>query len=213
MDSLGAFQTHPQMTEMMKMVTVPLVPLSHDGALSPRSAWSPKTPSKPALPLKVSLLNPGSSCPEGGTRAAFPATITWQMTSQEWQSYGNKSQSPGDMFFGRSWQWEGVRRWKLIPISIYLSIYLYISSKSIQRSWRILDIWDSLLFHRASLMAQMIKNLPAIRETWVWSLGWDDPLEKDMATYSRIPAWEIPWKDEPGGLQSIGSQSQTQLND
>lgn len=76
MDSLGAFQTHPQMTEMMKMVTVPLVPLSHDGALSPRSAWSPKTPSKPALPLKVSLLNPGSSYPEGGTRAAFPATIT-----------------------------------------------------------------------------------------------------------------------------------------
>ena len=62
-------------------------------------------------------------------------------------------------------------------------------------------------------MAQMIKNLPAIRETWVWSLGWDDPLEKDMATHSRIPAWEIPWKEEPGGLQSIGSQSQTQLND
>ena len=100
-----------------------------------------------------------------------------------------------------------------IYLSIYLSIYLYISSKSIQRSWRILDIWDSLLFHRASLMAQMIKNLPAIRETWVWSLGWDDPLEKDMATHSRIPAWEIPWKEEPGGLHSIGSQSQTQLND
>ena len=53
-------------------------------------------------------------------------------------------------------------------------------------------------------MAESINNLPAIQETWVHSLGQDDPLEKGMATYSSIIAWRIPWTEEPGGLQSMG---------
>ena len=57
----------------------------------------------------------------------------------------------------------------------------------------------------ASLVAQMVKNLAAIQETWVQSLGREDPMEKEMATHSSIPAWEIPWTEEPGGLQSTGS--------
>ena len=57
-----------------------------------------------------------------------------------------------------------------------------------------------------SLVAQMVKNLPAMQETWVWSLGGDDTLEKGMATHSCILAWRIPWTEEPGGLQSVGSQ-------
>ena len=57
-----------------------------------------------------------------------------------------------------------------------------------------------------SLVAQMVKNLPARQETWVPSLGGEDPLEKGMATHSSILAWKIPWTEEPGGLQSIGSQ-------
>ena len=57
-----------------------------------------------------------------------------------------------------------------------------------------------------SLVAQMVKNLPAVQETWVRSLGWEDPLEKEMATHSSIIAWEISWTDEPGELQSMGSQ-------
>ena len=56
------------------------------------------------------------------------------------------------------------------------------------------------------LVAQMIKNLPAVQETWVRSLGWKDPLEKKMATHSSILAWRIPWTEEPGGLESTGSQ-------
>ena len=48
--------------------------------------------------------------------------------------------------------------------------------------------------------------LPAMQETWVRFLGGEDPLEKEMATHSSIPAWEIPWTEEPGGLQSVGSQ-------
>ena len=61
----------------------------------------------------------------------------------------------------------------------------------------------------ASQVAQMVKNPPAILETqemWVRSLGWEDPLEKRMATHSSILAWEIPWTEEPGRLQSMGSQ-------
>ena len=58
----------------------------------------------------------------------------------------------------------------------------------------------------ASLVSQMVKNLPAIQETQVRSLGQEDPLEKEMATHSSILAWKIPWVEEPGGLQSMGSQ-------
>ena len=58
----------------------------------------------------------------------------------------------------------------------------------------------------ASLMVQMVKNLPAMQETWVWPLGREDPLEEGMATHSSILAWRIPWTEEPCGLQSIGSQ-------
>ena len=58
----------------------------------------------------------------------------------------------------------------------------------------------------ASLVAQRLKRLPPMRETRVRSLGWEDPLEKEMATHSRILAWRIPWTKEPGGLQSTGSQ-------
>ena len=57
----------------------------------------------------------------------------------------------------------------------------------------------------ASLVAQMVKNLPAILETWVRSLGWEDALEEGVATYSSVLAWRIPWT-EPGRLQSMGSQ-------
>ena len=56
-------------------------------------------------------------------------------------------------------------------------------------------------------MAQLVKNLPAIQETRVRSLGWEDPLEKKMATHSDVLAWRIPWTEEPGELQSMGSKS------
>ena len=58
----------------------------------------------------------------------------------------------------------------------------------------------------ASLVAQRLKHLPAMRETWVQSLSWEDPLEKEMATHSSTLAWKIPWMEEPGRLQSMGLQ-------
>ena len=60
--------------------------------------------------------------------------------------------------------------------------------------------------NRAFLVAQMVKYLPAMQETQVQSLGWEDPLEKGMATHSSTLAWRISWTGEPGGLQTMGSQ-------
>ena len=65
----------------------------------------------------------------------------------------------------------------------------------------------------ASLVAQLVKNLPSIQETRVQSLGQEDPLEKEMATHSYILDRKIPWTEDPGRLQSMGSQSLTQLSD
>ena len=70
------------------------------------------------------------------------------------------------------------------------------------------DIWLTFL------VAQVVRNLPEMQETWVRSLGREDPWEKGMATHSTIPSWEIPWTEEPGGLESSGvRKSQTQLSD
>ena len=57
-----------------------------------------------------------------------------------------------------------------------------------------------------SLVAQMVRNLPPMQETWVWSLGQEDPLEKEVATHSTVLPWEIPWTEKPRVLQSMGLQ-------
>ena len=62
------------------------------------------------------------------------------------------------------------------------------------------------VIHKVSLVAQMVKNPPAVRTTWVQSLGQEDLLEKGMAPHSIIVAWQIPWTKEPGRIQSMGSQ-------
>ena len=59
---------------------------------------------------------------------------------------------------------------------------------------------------KASLVAQTVKNLPAMQETWIQSLGWEDPLKEGMATHCSVLAWRIPQTEEPGGLQSMGSR-------
>ena len=77
-----------------------------------------------------------------------------------------------------------------------------------------IPIGARLLSSWASLVAQMVKRLPAMRETWVRFLGREDPLEKEMAIHSSTLAWKIPWTEEPDRLQSVGSpKSWTQLSD
>ena len=72
-------------------------------------------------------------------------------------------------------------------------------------TYSILRILISSIFW-ASLVAEMVKNPPAMRETWAWSLGWEDPLEKGTATHSNILIWRIPWTEELSRQQSMGSQ-------
>ena len=75
-------------------------------------------------------------------------------------------------------------------------------------------IWIPSMISCTSLVAQTVKHLPAIQETWVPSLGQEDPLKKGMATHSSVLAWEISWTEKSGVLQSMGSQkSQTRLSD
>ena len=62
------------------------------------------------------------------------------------------------------------------------------------------------LYNPASLVVQLVKNSPAMRESWVQSLGWEDPLQKGTATHSSNIVWRIPWTKEPGSLQSMGLQ-------
>ena len=78
--------------------------------------------------------------------------------------------------------------------------------------WTFVDKVISLLFNmqsrfvtQAAWVAQMVKHPPTMQETWVQSLGWEDPLGKEMATHSSTLAWKIPWMEEPGGLPSMGS--------
>ena len=70
----------------------------------------------------------------------------------------------------------------------------------------VVELLGHMVVLRDSLVAQMVKSLPAMWETWVQSLGWEDLLEKEMATHSNILSWKIPWTEEPGSLQSKISQ-------
>ena len=102
--------------------------------------------------------------------------------------------------FSRGSSWPRDQSWVSCIASIFFTIWakqlgllLYIST-------------FRRIYRGASLVTQMVKTLPALQETWVWFLGWEDPLEKGMATHSSILAWRIPWTEETGGLQSKGSQ-------
>ena len=82
-------------------------------------------------------------------------------------------------------------------------------SQSRTRLRRLSSSSSSSVYMWASLVAQMVKNLLAIQGTQVQSLGQEDPLEEEMATHFIVLIWKIPWTEEPGVLQSMGSQSQT----
>ena len=98
----------------------------------------------------------------------------------------------------------------VIGIKLFLMLYelpIFVKEFVVYKMClRIVKFSPLSLFLRASLIAQLLKNLPAMQETWVRSLGWEDPQEKGMATHSSILAWKIPWTEEPGGLQSMGSR-------
>ena len=116
-----------------------------------------------------------------GCMSSFVPTCSYSFTGQ------NLSRDPP------SPDWKVVRKQLIHPPQVS-SRLCYIPERT----------WD--LFIKNSLGLVTIKNLPAIWETWVWSLGWEDPLEKRIAIHSSILAWRIAWTEEPGRLQSTGLQ-------
>ena len=94
------------------------------------------------------------------------------------------------------------------PLKLFPFSFLWLFMKFSTCLWFSLVwiLYTHILCKGTSLVVQMVKRLPAMQETWVQSLGWEDLLEKEMATRSSILAWKIPWMEEPGGLQSVGSQ-------
>ena len=101
----------------------------------------------------------------------------------------------------------------MVELSYSISInglpFIFMSEKQATKTYNVLlrsCFYLQLRHTVASLVAQMVKCLPAMWETWVRSLGREDPLEKEMTTYSSTLAWKIPWMEEPGRLQSMGSQ-------
>ena len=126
-------------------------------------------------------------------------------------------QAPPSMGFSRQEYWSGLPsplgEYKNIDVRMYLNLNYY-QSKASRHSYRSTYINSMLTTDQrtdvkvvvlwASLVAQSLKHLPAMWETWIRSLGHEDPLEKEMATHSSILAWRIPWTEEPSWLQSMG---------
>ena len=78
---------------------------------------------------------------------------------------------------------------------------------------KVLEVWQQFHMSWAFLVAKMVKSLPEKQEAQIWFLGWEVPLEKEISTHSSVLAWRIPWMEKPVRLQSMGSQSRTQLSD
>ena len=94
----------------------------------------------------------------------------------------------------------------MLSTVLYSAILRYLISK-FDHLYRKFDPIIYLFINlTTSLVAQMVKHLPIMRETWVQSLGWEDLLEKGMVTHSSVVAWRIPWTEEPGGSQLMGLQ-------
>ena len=115
----------------------------------------------------------------------------------------------GSYLVGASFSWvqfsRSVQIFTVAEMSKFHSKLVTLKAKESQ-AWQIhiLNLLGSLTW--TSLVAQAVMHPPAKQETQDWFLGWEDPLDKEMATHSSIRAWRIPWTDEPGGLQSNGSQ-------
>ena len=90
----------------------------------------------------------------------------------------------------------------LLP-SIFSSIRVFSIESVLCIRWP--NYWSFSFSISPTLVAQFVENLPAMQETWVWFLGWEDPLEKEMAAHSNVLAWRIPWTEEPSESQTMGS--------
>ena len=117
---------------------------------------------------------------------------------------------------GYIWVYTWARTGMCVCIHMYLSVSVYMHICACARvwiyvwicegTWACVHTYERVCVSFRSLVAQWVKNLPAMQETWVQSPGHEDPLEKELASHSTLLAWRIPWTEEPGGLQSMESQ-------
>ena len=131
-----------------------------------------------------------------------PATLFLSIYPTVYTLYPHLKGMFREVLFVWTWNWKEAE----MPINsrIHQSIVVFPACWNTTQHWK----WITTYYNKkgASLVAQMVKSLPAVQETWVPSLNWEDPLEKEIATHSSTPAWKIPWTEEPGELQSLGSQ-------
>ena len=126
-----------------------------------------------------------------------------------WDSPGKKTGVGSHSLLQGIFPTQGSTIWSTRKATVSVVIYIFWISGRVPVLFLVIAYSSE-----ASLIAQSVKNLPAMQETWVQSLGWEDPLEKEMSTHSSILAWEISWTEEPCGLQSMGLQkSRTGLSD
>ena len=96
--------------------------------------------------------------------------------------------------------------WHNCTFSCFSLFQMRFSLKEPRGSFQSHDSFMTFIIPANILVTQSVKNLPVVEETWVWLLGQEDPIEKDIATHSSVLAWKFPWTEEPGGLQSMGSE-------
>ena len=109
--------------------------------------------------------------------------------------------------------WSPASQADSLPFELQGSVFIYLAASGLSCVMRALQLWHvgSVVVvgpasQRTCIVAQSVKNLPAMQETWVRFLGREDPLEKEMATHSIILTWKIPWTEEPVRVQTMGSQ-------
>ena len=130
--------------------------------------------------------------------------VTWDAGSQAWSPKCVPRIKPISQLLGCLYF---LSRHQQVSMNSFLVILIYKAvkgGKSRTKHFWFTPLHSLVLW--ASLVAQTVKNLPAMQESWVWSLGQEDPLEKRMATHSSTLVWRIPWTEEPGRIQSMGSQ-------
>ena len=194
-------------------------PLTHASAETPGHSQASLGQSLVGSPL----LSPGSLCTKF---CLCPPRVYFQVLCKFWQLCGGVN---GDLLHVALCHTQACCTQSSCPCDPYSTAdaqaQFSLSLCGVPGSWRTRFVWV-LLASLAGigfdskrefapptvLLAQRLKRLPAMQETRVWSLGWEDALEKEMATDSSILAWRIPWREEPGRLQSVGSQSQTRLS-
>ena len=137
---------------------------------------------------------------EGSAPLGTPRALRFGQRGQQLRDAGTSST------WAPSWH-ETQQQWHLLRVTKTFGFYeLWLCSQK-SSSMLFLVCFSVLLWENwASLVAQSVKNLPAVQETPVWSLGREDPLEKEMATHASILVWRISWTQEPGGLQSMESK-------